>query len=93
MVGSSLLRTSLKMTHITCLKTSIIYDYSFNNDLVGSSLSVKFQGGTHILMLYTCTTKEMRIKIVFKTQQDLQEWQLGVKKCLFSRKGVLFELY
>ena len=37
----------------------------------------------------TCGKK----KVVFETERDSRESQLGVKTCLFSRKRVLFKFY
>ena len=51
--------------------------------------------GTQILALYTYATREMQKKggLFFEPKRDSQESRLEVKRCQFSRKGVIFGFY
>ena len=50
-------------------------------------------GGTRMMVLYTCTTREMRRKGCFmrSRKRDSRESWLGVKMCLFLRRRLLLD--
>ena len=77
----------------TFLKQILILNNSRDNTGVHAQWRIPGgrDGGTWIIVLYTCTTRKNAKKVGVKAKRDSRKLQLGVNMYLFLRKRVLLD--